>query len=51
MLVLGHNYPENKWYSYSYSLFKKEKEVLIENEDKKNSYMNIIDEFLNIFGN
>ena len=24
--VLGHNYPENKWYSYSYSLFKKEKE-------------------------
>ena len=49
--VLGHNYPENKWYSYSYSLFKKEKEVLIENEEKKNSYINIINEFLNIFGN
>ena len=49
--VLGHNYPENKWYSYSYSLFKKEKEVLNKNEDKENSYMNIINEFLNIFGN
>ena len=49
--VLGYNYPENKWYSYSYSLFKKEKELLIENEDKKNSYINIISEFLNIFGN
>ena len=49
--VLGYNYPGNKWYSYSYSLFKKEKEELIENEEKENSYINIINEFLNIFGN
>ncbi len=49
--VLGYNYPENKWYSYSYSLFKKEKKILIEDKEKENSYINIIDEFLNIFGN
>jgi outer membrane protein assembly factor BamD len=47
--VLGYNYPENKWYLYSYSLFQKEKEILINNEE--NSYLNILDEFLDIFGN
>lgn len=47
--VLGYNYPENKWYLYSYSLFQKEKEILI--NDKENSYLNILDEFLDIFGN
>ena len=49
--VLGYNYPGNKWYSYSYSLFKKEKEELNENEEKENSYINILNEFLNIFVN
>ena len=49
--VLGYNHPENKWYLYAYSLFKKEKELLINNKKQENSYLNILDEFLDIFGN
>ncbi|PPR17081.1 MAG: Outer membrane protein assembly factor BamD [Alphaproteobacteria bacterium MarineAlpha9_Bin3] len=49
--VLGYNYPENKWYLYSYSLFQKEKEILKDNKEEKNSYINILNEFLDIFGN
>ena len=49
--VLGHNYPANKWYSYSYSLFKKEKEIIIDNKEEENSYINMINEFLDILSN
>ena len=49
--VLGYNYPENKWYLYSYSLFQKEKEIMEDNKEEKNSYINILNEFLDIFGN
>ena len=49
--VLGYNYPENKWYLYSYSLFQKEKEILKDNKEEKKTYINILNEFLDIFGN
>tara|TARA_B100000686_G_scaffold353260_1_gene458173 strand:- start:13743 stop:14624 length:882 start_codon:yes stop_codon:yes gene_type:complete len=58
--VLGHNYPQNKWYTYSYELFNDLKRntlsVVEENEefkdDKKENdgYLNFLDEILTIFG-
>ncbi|MDB9761767.1 outer membrane protein assembly factor BamD [Alphaproteobacteria bacterium] len=61
--VLGHNYPNNKWYSYSYSLFKDKKSNLLSNKNKdlklinvkdidntdSNSFLNILDNFINLF--
>lgn len=57
--VLGHNYPKNKWYMYSYELFNGLKEntlsVVEENEDlnviekENDGYLNFLDEILNIF--
>jgi len=61
--VLGHNYPSNKWYNYSYSLFNSKKNNLLSNDsneieiakmkdinnENKNSFLNILDEFINFF--
>ena len=53
--VLGHNYPNNKWYSYSYSLFTDKKNNLLSNNNKdidnadSNSFLNILDDFINFF--
>jgi outer membrane protein assembly factor BamD len=51
--VLGHNYPQNKWYLYAYTLFENEKDKLILNQDAnrkyKNSFLKILDEFIDIF--
>jgi len=61
--VLGHNYPSNKWYSYSYSLFASKKSDLLSinnneveltkieniNKEEKNSFLYILDEFINFF--
>lgn len=61
--VLGHNYPSNKWYSYSYSLFASKKKNLLSinnneveltkieniNKEEKNSFSYILDEFINFF--
>jgi len=61
--VLGHNYPNDKWYSYSYSLFTDKKSNLlsdnnndvelinvqdIDNKDS-NSFLSILDDFINLF--
>ncbi len=57
--VLGHNYPKNKWYTYSYELFNdlkkntlsvaEENEEPIVNEKENDGYLNFLDEILNIF--
>jgi len=57
--VLGHNYPKNKWYIYSYELFNDLKNnslsVVEENEEstieekENDGYLNFLDEILNIF--
>jgi len=59
--VLGYNYPNNKWYIYSYSLFLDKKSDLLSSNndelinlkdvDNKDSYslLNILDSFINIF--
>jgi outer membrane protein assembly factor BamD len=61
--VLGYNYPSNKWYNYSYSLFNSKKSNLLSNDSnkieiakikdtnnkKENSFLNILDEFINFF--
>jgi len=53
--VLGHNYPNNKWYSYSYSLFKEKKSNLLSanNNDvdtkDSNKLLNILNNFINLF--
>ena len=61
--VLGHNYPNNKWYSYSYSLFTDKKNNLLSTNNKdlelinvkdidntdSNSLLNILDDFINFF--
>ena len=61
--VLGHNYSSNKWYNYSYSLFNSKKNNLLSNNsneieiakmkdinnENKNSFLNILDEFINFF--
>ena len=61
--VLGHNYPNNKWYSYSYSLFTDKKNNLLSTNNKdlelinvkdidntdSNSFLNILDDFINFF--
>jgi outer membrane protein assembly factor BamD len=61
--VLGHNYPNNKWYRYSYSLFKDKKNNFLSTKNKglelinvkdidntdSNSFLNILDNFINLF--
>ena len=56
--VLGHNYPNNKWYAYSYSLLSSKKsdilshemdEIKNEHEEKENSILSILSDLLNIF--
>ena len=61
--VLGHNYPNNKWYSYSYSLFIDKKNNLLSTNSKdfelinvkdidntdSNSFLNILDDFIKFF--
>ena len=51
--VLGHNYPQNKWYKYTYSLFEGEKNILLsekaEIHKKEGSLMDILNEFTDIF--
>ena len=61
--VLGHNYPNNKWYSYSYSLFTDKKNNLLSTNNKdlelinvkdidntdSNLFLNILDDFINFF--
>ena len=61
--VLGHNYPNNKWYKYTYSLFASKKSNFLssnnnndelinvkDNADKKNdSFLNILDSFIDFF--
>ena len=56
--VLGHNYPNNKWYAYSYSLFSSKKSDILSNEmdkikneheEKENSILSILSDLLNIF--
>ena len=61
--VLGHNYPNNKWYSYSYSLFTDKKNNLLSTNNKdlelinvkdidntdSNSFLTILDDFINFF--
>ena len=59
--VLGHNYPDNKWYRYSYSLFKAKKNNLsldktndvtnikdVNNKDS-DSFLNILNDFIDFF--
>jgi len=60
--VLGYNYPSNKWYKYSYSLFIDKKSSLLSNNndieiinsddivDKdSSSFLNILDNFISLF--
>ena len=60
--VLGHNYPDNKWYKYSYSLFTSKKNSLLSgnnndvaknikdtNDKDSDSFLNILDGFINFF--
>tara|TARA_B110000240_G_scaffold146467_1_gene161874 strand:+ start:9 stop:896 length:888 start_codon:yes stop_codon:yes gene_type:complete len=60
--VLGHNYPNNKWYNYTYTLFTDKKNSLLSNNndiklanindtDNKNSssFSNILDDFISFF--
>jgi len=51
--VLGHNYPNNKWYIYSYSLFNSKKNDLLSNSknDKPENVENIDNKDSNIFSN
>ena len=51
--VLGHNYPSNKWYIYSYSLFNSKKNDLLSNSknDKPENVENIDNKDSNIFSN
>ena len=51
--VLGHNYPNNKWYIYSYSLFNSKKNDLLSNSknDKSENVENIDNNDSNIFSN
>jgi len=51
--VLGHNYPNNKWYIYSYSLFNSKKNDLLSNSknDKPENVENIDNNDSNIFSN
>ena len=60
--VLGHNYPNNKWYNYTYTLFTDKKNSLLSNNndielantndtDNKDSssFSNILDDFISFF--
>jgi outer membrane protein assembly factor BamD len=60
--VLGHNYPSNKWYNYTYTLFTDKKNSLLSNNndielantndaDNKDSssFSNILDDFISFF--
>jgi outer membrane protein assembly factor BamD len=51
--VLGHNYPNNKWYIYSYSLFNSKKNNLLSKSknDKPENVENIDNNDSNIFSN
>ena len=57
--VLGHNYPNNKWYIYSYSLFNSKKNDLLSNSKNNKSknidnidtniFLNTLDDFIKLF--
>jgi outer membrane protein assembly factor BamD len=51
--VLGHNYPQDKWYKYTYSLFEDKKNILLSEKTEINknegSFINILNEFKDIF--
>jgi outer membrane protein assembly factor BamD len=60
--VLGHNYPNNKWYIYSYSLFNSKKNNLLSNSENDKSenvegidnnysgiFLDTLDNFIKLF--